>query len=107
MEGLIPLMSPKVHLMASLFFLSTFSNFFSWSLVISDAIITEKVSLGSKDTYLRESGKGFNSNVRSAVCVPEEGGQKKEGGGNQSDHNFHLQSYCQHMSYYKHIHQAN
>ena len=88
MEGLILFMSLKVHPMASLFSLSTFSNFSSWSSIRSNVIITEKLSLGPKNTYLRESGKGFNSNVGSEVYVAEEGGQKKERGGSQSHHNF-------------------
>jgi len=81
MEGLIPLMSPKVHPTASLFSLSTFSNSSSWLSVRSDAIITGKVSLEPKNTYLRESSKGFDSNVGSEVWVTEEGGQAKKAEG--------------------------
>jgi len=37
-----------------------------------DAINTGKVSLGPQKTYLGESGKGFDSNVGSIVCVAQE-----------------------------------
>jgi len=80
MEGLILFMLAKVHPMASLFSLSTFNNFFPWSSVSSDVIITGKASLGSKNTYLRKSGKGFNSKVGSEVYVPEEGGSEERKG---------------------------
>jgi len=78
MEGLIPLTSPKVYPMVSLGSLSAFKNLSSWSSIRSDAIITGKVSLGPKKTYLRESGKGFNSNAGSGVCA-KEGGSKEQG----------------------------
>jgi len=61
MEGLIPIMSPKVHLMASLFSLSKVISLSSWSRSRSEAIMTGKDSSGPRNAYLRESGGGFNS----------------------------------------------
>ena len=61
MEGLMPLISPKVQPKASLFSLSRAINLISWSPSRSEAIMTGKDSLGPRNAYLRESGRGFSS----------------------------------------------
>ena len=63
-EGLMPLISAKVHPMAVLWSHNNFTSFSSFTLVKHVAMITGSVLVSPMNTYFKLSGKGFNYNSR-------------------------------------------
>jgi len=62
-EGLMPLMSAKVHPMVVLWSHNNFTSFSSCVFVKPVAMITGSVLLSPMNTYFKLSGKGFNFNL--------------------------------------------
>jgi len=58
--GLIPFKSATDHPVAPLWLDMIWINFFSWSQYKRENIITGKISLELRNTFLIESGRGFN-----------------------------------------------